>query len=91
MDVLVVFVIVALVVFQLKGVRQVAGHRSLKIVLCCTQLIVVPQNEEYICKVVKDVVGVKGLIEAGLGCVADLDGCELFRKMKTSYLGSLSL
>jgi integrase len=69
-------------------VQKLLGHRSLKTTLRYTQLITIPQNEEYICRVVKDVDGAKELIEAGFEYVTDLDGCKLFRKMKTSYLGS---
>jgi len=52
------------------------------------QLIVLPQNEEYICNVAKNVEGDKDLIQAGFTYVTEMNGLKLFRKMKTSYLGT---
>ena len=46
------------------------------------------QNEEYICKVAKNVEGAKDLVEAGFEYVTEVNGVKLFRKMKTSYLGT---
>jgi len=69
-------------------VQKLLGHRSLKTTLRYTQLIVISQNEEYICKVAKDVDGAKELIEAGIEYATDLDSYKLLRKMKTSHLGS---
>ena len=64
------------------------GHRCMKTTLRYTQLIVLPQNEEYICKVAKTIEEAKKLIEAGFQYVTDLKDQKLFRKMKTSYLGT---
>jgi len=69
-------------------VQKLLGHKSLKTTLLYTQLIALPQNEEYICKIAKNVEGAKDLIEAGFDYVTDMDDCKLFQKMKTSYLGS---
>ena len=68
-------------------VQKLLGHRSIKSTLRYTQLLVLPQNEEYICKTARTVEEAKDLIEAGFQHVTDVDNCKLFRKMKTSYLG----
>jgi hypothetical protein len=47
-----------------------------------------PQNEEYICKVAETVEGAKDLVEAGFEYVTEVGGIKLFRKLKTSYLGT---
>jgi hypothetical protein len=64
------------------------GHKSLKNTLRYTQLVALPQNEEYICKVAETVEGAKDLVEAGFEYVTEVNGVQLFRKMKTSYLGT---
>jgi len=53
-----------------------------------TQLLALPQNEEYICKAAKTVEEATQLIEAGFQHVTDIVDTKLFRKLKTSYLGS---
>ena len=72
-------------------VQQLMGHRSLKSTLRYTQLVNLPQNEEYICKTAKSVEEARELIESGFEYVTDLDSCKLFRKRKTSYLGMESI
>lgn len=67
-------------------VRKLLGHRSLKTTLRYTQLPVLPQNEEYICKAAKTVKDTKELIEARFQYVTDIDDTKLFRKIKTSYI-----
>ena len=69
-------------------VQRLLGHKSLKSTLRYTQLITLPQNEEYICEVAENVQGAEDLIEAGFEYVTDINGVKLFRKLKTSYLGS---
>jgi len=44
---------------------KLLGHKSLKNTLRYTQLVALPQNEEYICKVAETVDGTKDLVEAG--------------------------
>jgi integrase len=72
-------------------VQKLLGHRSLKTTLRYTQLVFLPQNEEYICKMAKTIEEAKELIESGFEYVTDLDSCKLFRKRKTSYLGTESI
>ena len=72
-------------------VQKLLGHRNLKTTLRYTQLVALPQNEEYICKTAKSVEEAKELIESGFEHVTDVDSVKLFRKRKTSYLGSESL
>ena len=72
-------------------VQKLYIHKNLNSTLSYTQLIALPQNEEYICNVAKNVEGAKDLIEAGFEYVTDVNDCKLFRKMKTSYSGSQSL
>jgi len=70
-------------------VQKLLGHRSLKTTLRYTQLITLPQCQEYICKAAKTVKEAKQLIEAGFEYVTDMNGVKLFRKLKTSYLGTV--
>ena len=69
-------------------VQHLLGHRNLKTTLRYTQPINLPQNEEYICKAAKTIEEAMELIESGFEYVTDVDKCKLFRKRKTSYLGS---
>ena len=69
-------------------VQKLLGHRNLKTTLRYTQLLALPQNEEYICKAAKTVEEATLLIEAGFQHVTDIADTKLFRKLKTSYLGS---
>jgi len=69
-------------------VQKLLGRKSLKNTLRYTQLVALPQNEEYICKVAETVEGTKDLVEAGFEYVTEVNGVKLFRKMKTSYLGT---
>ena len=45
-------------------VQKLMGHRNIKTTLRYTQLLVLPQNEEYICKAAKTVKEATQLIEA---------------------------
>jgi hypothetical protein len=69
-------------------VQKLLGHRNLKTTLRYIQHIVLPQNEEYICKAAKTVEEATDLIEAGFQYVTDIGDTKLFRKLKTSYLGT---
>jgi hypothetical protein len=69
-------------------VQKLLGHRNIKTTLRYTQLLALPQNEEYICKAVNTVEEAKGLIEVGFQYVTDVGNVKLFRKLKTSYLGT---
>ena len=69
-------------------VQKLLGHKSLKNTVRYTQLVALPQNEEYICKVAETVEGAKPLVEPGFEYVTKANGVKLFRKMKTSYLGT---
>ena len=68
-------------------VQKLLGHKSLKTTLHYIQHIVLPQNEEYICKVAKTIEEATDLIEVGFQYVTEIDDAKLFRKLKTSYLG----
>ena len=72
-------------------VQKLLGHKSLKSTLHYTQFVAIPQNEEYICKMAKTVEEAAQLIESGFEYVTDLDSYKLFRKRKTSYLGTESI
>lgn len=69
-------------------VQKLLGHRNIKTTLRYTQLLALPQNEEYICKVAKTVEEATTLIEAGFQHVTNINDVQLFRKLKTSYLGT---
>jgi hypothetical protein len=74
-------------------VQQLMGHRSIKNTLKYIQLVNMPQEEKFICKVAKDSEQATELIESGFEYVTGEydDGGKLFRKRKLSYLGSLSI
>jgi len=74
-------------------VQQLLGHRNIKTTLKYIQLVDMPQEEKFICKVAKDIDQAAELIEAGFEYVTGEydDGGKLFRKRKTSYLGSSSV
>ena len=55
------------------------------------QLIALLQNEEYICKIAETVEEAKDIVETGFEYVTEVNGVKLFRKMKTSYLGTRSI
>jgi len=69
-------------------VQKLLGHRSLNTTLKYTQLLSLPHSEEYICKAARNVEEAKELIEAGFEYVTEMEGVKLFRKVKTSYIGS---
>jgi hypothetical protein len=58
----------------------------MKTTLHYTQLLALPQNEEYLCKTAKTVEEAKELIEAGFQYVTNIGDAKLFRKLKASYL-----
>jgi len=61
------------------------GHKSIKNTLIYIQLeeaIFKKDNDEYVCKVAKNVDEAKELIELGFEYVTDMDGIKLFRKRK---------
>ncbi|MEM3602778.1 MAG: tyrosine-type recombinase/integrase [Candidatus Bathyarchaeia archaeon] len=70
-------------------VQKLLGHKSLKTTLRYTQLVNYPHAEEYVCKVAKTVDEAKELVEAGFEYVTDMEGVKLFKKLKTSYLGTV--
>jgi hypothetical protein len=68
--------------------KRLLGHRNIKNTLRYTQLLALPQNEEYICKASKSVEEAKELIEAGFQYVTEVGEIKLFRKLKTTFLGT---
>jgi len=71
-------------------VQKLLGHKRLENTLLYTQLVNLPQNEEYVCKIAKTVDEAKSLIEAGFEYVTEINGFKLFRKLKSTYLGSVT-
>jgi len=69
-------------------VQKLLGHKSIKTTFRYIQLLALPQDEEYICKVARTVEEATQFIEAGFQYVTDVGEVKLFRKLKTSYLGS---
>ena len=68
---------------------QLLGHKSIKNTLRYTQLVNLPQDEEFICKVAGNIKEAAELIEKGFKYVTEMDGKKLFKKLKTTYLGSV--
>jgi integrase len=69
-------------------VQKLLGHKNIKTTIRYTQLLTLPQNEEYICKTATTIEEATQLIEAGFQYITDINNTKLFRKLKTSYLGS---
>ena len=65
-------------------VQKLLGHRSLKTTLRYTQLIALPQSQEYICKAAKTTEETKQLIEAGFEYITDM-------KNKSKYVIKLKI
>lgn|GEM_PF-2482088 len=73
-------------------VHACMGHRNINTTLKYIQLVSLPQEEKFICKVAKNSDKAAELIEAGFEYVTGEygDGGKLFRKRKLTYLGSVS-
>jgi len=69
-------------------VQHLLGHRNPKTTWRYTQLVEFPHEEEYVCEAAGNTEGAKKLIEAGFEYVTDVDSVKLFKKRKTSFLGS---
>jgi integrase len=67
-------------------VMQLLGHKNIKNTLRYTQLVNFPQNEEYICKVARNLDEASDLIEAGFEYVTEMENCKLFKKNKATFL-----
>ena len=65
-------------------VKQLLGHKSIKTTLKYVQLVNLPHEEKFICKVAQDTDEAAELIEAGFEYVTGEydDGGKLFRKRK---------
>ena len=74
-------------------VKQLLGHKSIKTTLRYVQLVNLPHEEKFICKVATKTDDAIELIEAGFEYVTGEydDGGKLFRKRKVTYLGSPSI
>jgi len=69
-------------------VQHLLGHRNPKTTWRYTQLVDFPHDEEYICEAAGNTEGAKKLIEAGFEYVTDVESVKLFKKRKTTFLGS---
>ena len=63
-------------------VKQQMGHRKLETTLIYTQLLQFDKDDNYTCKVAKNVEEATELIENGFEYVTEIDGTKLFRKRK---------
>ena len=61
---------------------QLLGHKNIKNTLIYTQLVKNISEDEYVCKVAKNLEEATQLIEAGFDYVCDMEGYKLFRKRK---------
>ena len=72
-------------------VKQFLGHKSIENTLKYIQLeqaLFQNMSEDFICKVAKTLKDATELIEAGFEYVTDMEGCKLFKKRQTSYVGA---
>ena len=69
-------------------VQHLLGHRTPKTTWRYTQLVEFPHEEEYICEAAGNTEQAKKLIESGFEYVTDVDSVKLFKKRKTTFLGS---
>jgi len=58
------------------------GHRKIETTLVYTQLLQFEKDDNYTCKIAKNVDEATELIENGFEYVTDIDGMKLFRKRK---------
>jgi integrase len=63
-------------------IKQLLGHKDLRTTLRYTQLLEGLPNDEWTCKIAKNVQESSALIEAGFEYVTEIDGTKLFRKRK---------
>jgi hypothetical protein len=63
-------------------VKQLLGHKKLETTMFYTQLVTINAEEEYTCRVAKDIKEATALIEAGFQYITDMDEMKLFRKRK---------
>ncbi len=67
------------------------GHRKIDNTMKYVQLeqaLFQDLNDEFVCKVAKNIEEASILIEAGFEYVTEIDGCKLFKKRKTSLIGT---
>ena len=78
---------------DLLHVQKLLGHKSIKNTLRYVQLVDVPHEERFICKVAMNVKEASELIELGFEYVTGEyhDGGKIFRRRTLSYLGSSSI
>ena len=75
-------------------VMRFLGHKNIKNTLRYIHLwkVLYPKTDEaFTCEVAKNISEAAKLIEAGFEYVTEMDGQRLFRKRKTSLLGSSSI
>jgi integrase len=62
--------------------KQQMGHRKIETTLVYTQLLQFEKDDNYTCKVAKNVEEATELIESGFELVTEMEGLKLFRKRK---------
>jgi hypothetical protein len=62
-------------------VMRLLGHRDIKNTLVYTHLVDF-ENDDFVCKVAKNVHDAKQLVESGFDYVTDVEDVKLFRKRK---------
>jgi len=68
-------------------VKQLLGHKKIENTMLYTQLINF-ESDEYSSAVAKNLEEARNLIEAGFDYITDMESAKLFKKRKTSFLGS---
>ena len=63
-------------------VKQQMGHRKIETTLIYTQLLQFEQDDDYTCKVAKNIEEATNLIEIGFTYVAEMNGVHLYKKRK---------
>jgi len=63
-------------------VKQQMGHKKLETTMIYTQMLNLDGEDEYTCKVARDLKEAAALVEAGFEYITEMDGVKLFRKRK---------
>jgi hypothetical protein len=58
------------------------GHRKIETILVYTQLLQFDKDDNYICKIARNITEATKFIESGFEYITEMEGLRLFRKRK---------